>query len=455
MQYLVEDESMKKLFGILLGLLIVGAMGYIQATPIGGAKVTLIDEDGKALTDHGKVYYSVWTFDENGDIKVLQEGTLSKNFLFTNNIIKISTLDTPKSIARKIGSKTAFIGIDVWIVKDGKLYTFPPESIEVGINKNTFAENFELKFNFKEAKIKDLKALNLKTSKTEPLAHDVYYIWKTERQKSYANVRIPVLIIHNKAWSDVFATVDIAVQVHKYWGPDVTVAFGDQISKKVSFDPSSITVKVLGRSITDYYAGGDDITVPKEYSWGYVWIKGTVHYIYQKEYICTAWCYPTGNERYFAKIDSSIIDRYGIVKHIKSGATLGRPPYNFPSSWMRRSGGINGGVEDPVSISEFYGTIYAGTDGHSFGVGVPVGAILKYFAGGALPEWFDTLIVGFSESDYASYVMLGHLKNKGPQSTVTFYAMESSYKVRIPVHHWWGTIYEDVNVPVGLYVEVS
>ena len=455
----------KILLFILVVAILIFSIGYIQATPLGGARVTLLDENGKALTDYGKVYYTVWTFDEKGSIKTLQGGTLERSFIFSGNTIRISapSLNRAREIAKKIGSKTAFIGIDLWVVKDGKVYTLPPESFETKVGEATLPESVKLRINLMNATVKRIKE-ETTTAKTggkniKPLVSGHWYEWRTVRggENSYNNVEIPVLIIHNLAWSDVFGTVDIAAEVQKYWGPDVTVAFGDQISKKVKFDPSSITVKALGRSITDYYAGGDDITVPKEYSGGYVWIKGTVHYIHQKEYSCYTGlgCFETGNERYFAKIDRFTIDRYGTVKHIKSGHSLGMPRYNFPSEWMKKSEGISGNINAPISISEFYGKIYAGSDGHSFGVGVPVGAILKGLSGGALPDWFDAITIGFSTGDYASYVMLGHLKNKGPDSQVTFYAMESKYKVRIPVHHWYGTSYEDVNVPVGLYVEVD
>ncbi|NJE61712.1 hypothetical protein [Thermococcus sp. 21S7] len=447
----------KGLMAVLLGLLIVGVVGYTKASPIGGARVTILDTNGKPLTDYGKVYYTVWTFDENGSIKVLRRGSMEKRFIFSNNVVKLSSLNfkTAKEIAKKKGSKTAFIGVDVWIVKDGKLYTLPPEGFETGLIENTFANTFKLRINLKEARIKDLKRLEKRTSTVQPMAHDVYYVWETVDQKSYRNVKIPILIIHNKAESNVFGTADVAMQVKKHWGPDVTVAFGDEISKRVTLDPDSITVKVLGRSITDYFSGGDDITVPSN-SWGYVWLKGTVHYIYQKEYYCLLSCEPTGNERYFAKIDSFTIKRKsGDIKVITSGASFGKPPYNFPDEWMEKSGKVRGAIEDRVGIDEFYGKIYSGTDGHSFGVGVPVGAILTVLSGYRLPPWFAAISVGFSTSDYASYVMLGHVKNKGPQSSVTFYAMESRYTVEIPVKHGLWTSYERVHVPVGLYIEVN
>ncbi|WP_099209597.1 hypothetical protein [Thermococcus henrietii] len=440
-------------------------LGYIYATPIGGAKVVLLDRDGNALTGQGKVYYTIWTFDEKGSIKVLERGSLERRLLFSENTIRISsnTLNEARVIAGKTGSKTAFIGVDVWVVKNGAVYTLPPDSFEVTPRQNTLPKTVKLNFDLREAKRTPLAEIERKAGvQPEGYINPPWFEWRTVREQRFQNVKIPVLIIHNNAQSDIFGTADIGITVQKYWGPDVTVAMGDRISEKVEFDPSSITVKVLGRSITNYFAGGDDITVPKGYSWGYVWIKGTVHYIYQKEYMCErdshgqVLCSPTGNERYFAKIDSFTIDRVsGNVEHIESGSTLGEPPYSFPNSWMEKSRGISVGINDPVSLSEFYGKIYAGSDGHSFGVGIPIGAILDALARGSLPPWFATITVGFSVSDYSSYVMLGHVKNNGPSSDVIFYAMESNYTVEIPVHHWYGTGYERVNVPVGLYVEAD
>ncbi|WP_457742171.1 hypothetical protein [Thermococcus sp.] len=450
------------LVALILGLLIVGVFVYIQATPIGGAKVVLLDETGNALTGQGKVYYTVWTFDEKGSIKVLERGHLERRLFFSGNTIRIpsNVLNEAKTIAREIGSKTAFIGVDVWVMKNGVVYTLPPDSFEVTVQQETLPKTVKLRFDLKEAEKTSIeKEISLQP---QGYLNPPRFEWRTVREQRFQNVKIPVLIIHNNVWSDIFGTADIGITVQKYWGPDVTVAMGEEISEKVEFDPSSITVKVLGRSITNYFAGGDDITVPKEYSWGYVWIKGTVHYIYQKEYMCEkdslgqVTCSPTGKERYFAKIDSFTIDRVsGNVKHIASGSTLGKPPYNFPNNWMKKSKGISTGVNNPISLSEFYGKIYAGSNGHSFGVGIPVGAILDVLADGSLPPWFATITVGFSVNDYSSYVMLGHVKNKGPSNRVTFYAMESKYKVQIPVKQWFMTIYEKVNVPIGLYVEAD
>ena len=450
---------------LVVGLLVVSILGYIQATPIEGAKVVLLDGSGKALTEQGKVYYTVWTFDEKGSIKVLERGSLERKLFFSGNTIRIPSnlLNEAKTIAKKIGSKTAFIGVDVWIVKNGVVYTLPPDSFEVTVQQETLPKTVKLRFDLKEAGKTKIAEIEKKTGlQPQGYINPPWFEWRTVREQRFQNVKIPVLIIHNNVWSDIFGTADIGITVQKYWGPDVTVAMGEEISEKVEFDPSSITVKVLGRSITNYFAGGDDITVPEQYSWGYIWIKGTVHYIYQKEYMCErdslgrVTCSPTGKERYFAKIDSFTIDRVsGNVEHIASGLTLGKPPYNFPSEWMKKSKGISVGINNPVSLSEFYGKIYEGSDGHSFGVGIPVGAILDALAKGSLPPWFATITIGFSVSDYSSYVMLGHVKNEGLSSDVTFYAMESKYRVQIPVKHWFITTYEKVNVPIGLYVEAD
>ncbi|WP_297488750.1 hypothetical protein [Thermococcus sp.] len=454
---------------LLVGVLLTASIFLTiiaSATPIGKIDVKVSTPQG---LQGAKVYYDIWTFTKNGSIVVIKRGTLGGHLFFKNSIyLSKGELQKIKNSAETIGSKTSFIGVDLWIEKDGKVY-----SLIDGVDKPLsalsgwgFEKSIELTLNLKDASAVPIPHARIKTlskgiTPESPTKH--WYEWRTIREQRFQNVKIPILIIHNNVWSDIFGTADIGITALKYWGPDVTVAFGDMISEKVKFDPSSIKVKVLERSITDYYAGGDDITVPKEYRWGYVWIKGTVHYIYQKEYFCykSAYhpqptCLFTGNERYFAKIDSFTIDRVsGNVKHITSGSTLGKPPYNFPSSWMERSSGINGTLNRPIYVADFYGEIYTGSNGCSFCVGVPVGAILDALADGSLPPWFATVTVGFSVSDYSSYVMLGHVKNKGPSSTVTFHAMESKYKVEIPVKHWFWTSHEDVNVPIGLYVEAD
>jgi hypothetical protein len=151
---------------LLLGLLVVGIIAYTRATPIGGAKVVLLDENGNALTGWGKVYYTIWTFDEKGSIKVLERGSLEKKFFSSGDPIKVSSnvLREVRGIAERIGSKTAFIGVDIWIVKNGNLYTLPPESFEVTTGANTLPMTFKLRVNLREAKITPIEG----TEKNEP-----------------------------------------------------------------------------------------------------------------------------------------------------------------------------------------------------------------------------------------------------------------------------------------------
>ncbi len=444
---------MRKFLALLVGLLFVGAVGYIQAAPIGGAKVYLLDEKGKPLTDYGKVYYSIWTFDKNGSIKVLQKGMLTKNafksLIFPDNVVKLN-LDTPRSIADEKGSHTAFIGIDVWVVKNGKLYTFPPESFEVKVGKNTFAKNIMLKFNLKEARVKDLKALTPKNSKVQPMAHDVYYVWETVEDKSYYSQKIPVLIVDNKASSSVYANIEMAYRGSYYLGPMVTVAFGDHISEKVSFDPSSITVKALGRSVTKKYKASYTIDVGPHSS-KYIWIKGNVHYIYQKEYYCSLYCEPTGNERYFVKIDSFDTSYYNGIYHIKTGETRGKPPYSIPSRWIEPTGAV---YNNKADIEDFYSEIYVGTSGESFNIGVPLGALIAFLGPETAPAWLDVLVTGFSLEDYVNYAVLGHLQSTNGDY-LHFRGMKSAYEMKLPVKTWYGTSYKRTPVPVGFYIEVS
>ncbi|ALV62833.1 hypothetical protein ADU37_CDS11340 [Thermococcus sp. 2319x1] len=445
---------MKKPLALLAGLLVLGALGY-QASPIGGAKVSLLDESGRPLTNYGKVYYTIWTFGENGSIKILKKGTLTgsilKSLILQENVIKLN-LDAPRGIAVKKGSNTAFIGVDVWVVKDGKIYTLPPESFELrSSEKNILAKNIELKFNLKEARIKDLRTLNSKNSEVQPMAHDVYYEWKTVEDKYYLHQKVPVMIIKNNAGSSVYANIEMAFQGSYYWGPMVTVAFGDQISEKLSFDPSSITLKALGRSTTKKYKASWTATV-YPHSSKYIWIKGTVHYIYQKEYYCSLYCEPTGNERYFVKIDEFDTDYYNGIYHIDSGESYGEPPYSVPSQWIEETDAV---YNNKADIEDFYGEIYVGTDGEGFNIGAPLGALVSSLAPETAPAWLNVLVAGFSLEDYVNYAVLGHVQSTNG-AYLHFKGVKSKYTMRIPIaHHWYGDTYGDTPVPVGFYIKVS
>jgi len=444
----------KFLLAILIVTTLVFSIGYIRATPIGGARVFLLDESGKPLTNQGEVYYTIWTFDEKGSMKILQKGTLSgsilKRLISQEGVVKLN-LDAPRGIAMNKGSHTAFIGVDVWVVKDGKLYTLPPESFEVKASKNTLPKNIELRFNLREARLKDLKTLNSKNSEVQPMAHDVYYVWDTVEDKSYSHQKIPVMIVENNADTSVYANIEMAFQGSYYWGPMVTVAFGDRISEKLSFDPSSITVKALGRSVTKKYKASWTATV-YSHSSRYIWIKGTVHYIYQKEYYCSLSCEPTGNERYFVKIDNFDTNYYNNIYHIETGESSGKPPYSVPSHWIERTGAVYNSKAD---IEDFYSEIYVGTNGEGFNIGIPLGALISFLGPETAPTWLNVVVTGFSLEDYVNYAVLGHIQSTNG-AYLHFRGVKSAYKMKIPIaHHWYGDTYGDTPVPVGFYIEVS
>ncbi len=468
---------------VSLLLLLVSLGMYIKASPIGGVKIDVVDANGKAITDYGTVHYSVWTFDENGSFEVLKRGVLKRGLFFSGNTIKLSKAETEKlrKIAQKMDSKTAFIGIDLWVVREGKLYTLPPASLELDVSEGgLFAAKFSLHLDFRDAVVTEITTPEKESSQGNPGGKGSQreepeflvpiipreYKWVTIAENSYSDVKIPVLIIRNMAWSGVTGTLQIGTSQSDYIGPEVTVAFGKLISKKTTFDPSSIKLKALGRSFTNWYRGGSILTVPKEKIWGYVWIKGKIHYIYQQEYVCgigaepgLPGCEPTGNERYIAKIDEfSISGKYGKVLNIESGATLERPPYLPPFDALEQSPALEGPVGRDVYLENFFEEIYHGTDGYSFGIGVPVGALINVLTGHSLPPWVDTLVVGFSAKGESHYAIMGEVRNNGPTGLVRFIGYKSSYKMSIPLKkswwEFWKSDHADTNVPVGFFIDV-
>ncbi|WP_029551055.1 hypothetical protein [Thermococcus zilligii] len=472
----------KKPMVVVSLLLLLGSLGvYITGSPMGGVKIDVVDANGKAITDYGEVYYSVWTFDENGSFEVLKRGVLKGWLFFSGSTIELSKAETEKlrKMAQKMYSKTAFLGIDLWVVGEGKLYTLPPMSLELDASEGgLFATGFSLHPDFRDAIVTEIppeKESRQRNSggggaqKEEPefivpiIPRE--YKWVTVAENSYSDVEIPVLIIRNMAWSDVTGTLQIGTSQSDYMGPEVTVAFGKLISKKTTFDPDSIKLKALGRSFTNRYRGGSILTVPKEKTWGYLWIKGKIHYIYQQEYVCgigadpgLPGCEPTGNERYIAKIDEfSVSGKYGGVLNIKSGATLERPPYLPPFDALKQSPALEGPIGRDVYLENFFGEIYEGTDGYSFGIGVPVGALVNVLTGHSLPPWVDTLVVGFSAKGESYYAIMGEVRNNGPTGPVKFVGYKSSYKMSIPVkspREFWKSDHVDTNVPVGFFIDV-
>jgi len=455
----------KSVFAVLLGLLAAGVAGYTWASPIGGVKISLLDSHGKALTDYGEIHYSVWTFDANGSYKVIERGTLRKWFIFSRNSIELSRDDVKLlgEICRKTGSKTAFLGVDVWVERNGRIYYLPPSSVELRPAGGFMAVKVSLRFDADDGI--PLRPAGAETvPKTQGYINPPWVEWRTISDKSFQNVKIPILIINNTADSEVLGTAQIGASQSEYMGPTVTVVFGDGISKKASLDPG-IHFKVLGRSFTNWYRGGSIITVPPG-SWGYVWIEGTVHYIHQRAYLCErnyrdeVVCSPTGSERYFVKIDRfSEASKHGSVIFIKSGKTLGVPPVLPSSLYLERAGTILGSKGEDVYLSGFFNRTFRGGSGWSFTLGAPVGALVNLITGEVLPQWFNAIVVGFSVSGSADYAVMGEVVNNGPAGKVVLTAYRSRYTVSVPVKKspWeiWKPNYVNTKVPVGLYVDVK
>jgi len=210
------------LVGVLLVLTAVVTICFVNATN-NSIHIELTDSTGEPITTalpNSKVFVNIWTFDENGSIVNLQSEELKAG---SNTItLNDNTIQKVKEFAKKRGSLTAFIGVDLWIEKDGKVYTFPPESLEISLTKNIPSKIFKLKINLKEARVTNVKQIGeisiKEKGKITPLIGGHWYEWRTVRERTFQNVKIPILIIHNNVLSDVFGTADIAVQVQKYWG---------------------------------------------------------------------------------------------------------------------------------------------------------------------------------------------------------------------------------------------
>lgn len=456
---------------LLVGALLIASIFLAvtaSATPIGKIDVKVSTPQGLR---GAKVYYDVWTFTKNGSIVVIKRGTLGGHLFFKNSIyLSKGELQEIKNSAETIGSKTSFIGVDLWIEKDGKVY-----SLIDGVDKPLsalsgwgFEKSIELTPNFKDASAvpiphERIKTLSKGITPESPTKH--WYEWRTADERYFTDVKIPLLIVHKTSKTKISATVQLGAEHGSYMGPDIVVAIGDKISDKTSFDPSSIKLKVLGRSFTDWYRGGSIMNMGTDNTWGYIWVRGTVHYIHQKEYYCykSAYhpqptCIFTGNERYFAKIDHfDTSSQHGSVKDIKSGVSFERPQFyteDIPVEYVT----LSGSKGRDIYLADFFNRIYTGTKGYSFGVGVPVGTLINYLTGESLPAWFDALLVGFSVEGYSTYAVMGEIRNDGPINNVVFSAEKSAYKMSIPINKpWWelwGSDHVDTNVPVGFYVEV-
>jgi len=467
------------LIGMLLVLMAVVTIGFVNATD-NDIHIELTDNTGKPITTtlpNSKVFVNIWTFDENGRIVSLQSEELKAGFLSPSNTITLSynTIQKAKKFAKKKGSLTAFIGVDVAILDDkGKLWTFPPTSFEIPLKekKDWFAvlnkpKTIKLKLNVSEARVTDLSKMlpkeeKLTTKNFEPLYVPSRYEWRTVKDISLGYTDIPVLIIKNNRYTDIRGSIEMGYYYES--GPKLSVAFGYKISDSIKFDPDKIEVKVLDRTKTDYYKAGRTVDVDRHHYWGYIYIEAKPHYIFRKEYFCyySRWshqwiCFETGNEEHLVKIDDFKIDHVtGRIKVIKSGVKLEKPSFGIPSSdYATSTNNLKVYQGGTAQLEEFFDEIYQGSVGYKFGIGIPVGAAIKFFRGCEVPRWLDAITVGVSYTDEVRYVFTGHIENHGPSSPVYVHGMKSKYKVNIKENYWWWTNWYQTQVPMGFYVEVN
>ncbi len=452
------------LVGVLLVLTAVVTICFVNAMD-NSVRIELTDSTGKPITTalpNSKVFVNIWTFDDNGSIVNLQSEELKAGFLSPSNTVILSdnTIQKVKEFAKKRGSLTAFIGVDVAILDEkGKLWTFPPTSFEIPLKekKDLFAilnkpKTIKLKLNIKEAKVTDLdkilpKEEKLTSKNFEPLYVPSRYEWRTMKDISLGYTDIPVLIIKNNRYTDVRGAIEMGYYYES--GPKLSVAFGYKISDSVKFDPDKIEVKILDRTKTDYYKAGKTVDVDRHHYWGYIYVEAKPHYIFRKEYFCyySRWshrwiCFETGNEEHLVKIDDFKIDHItGRIKVIKSRAKLEKPSFGIPSSDYATFTNNLVYQGDVAYLEDFLSEIYPDIVEYRLGIGIPVGASIKFFRGCEVPCWLDAITVSID--------CLGLIENDGPHPMYV-HSMKSKNEVEVKVTGWNRT-----QIPLGFYVEIS
>jgi len=441
------------LIGTLLVLTAVVTICFVNATN-NSIHIELTDSTGEPITTllpNSKVFVNIWTFDENGEIVNLQSEELKAGFLSPSNTVTLSynTIQKVKEFAKKRGSLTAFIGVDVAILdKKGKLWTFPPTSFEIPLEEkknwfNIFDKPKTVKLRMSKAKVTNLSEIFSGEGDSHPkdFYNSLRYEWRTVKDISLGYTDIPVLIIKNNGCADVCGSIDMG---YYGFGPRLSVAFGYGISDSTKFDPNKVRIIVLDRTKTDYYKAGDSVKVDRDHLWGCIYVKAKPHYIFRKEFLCYRrnQCFETGNEEHLVKIDDFKIDHItGRIKVIKSRAKLEKPSFGIPSSdYATFTNNLKLNRGDVAYLEDFLSEIYPNIVEYRLGIGIPVGASIKFFRGCEVPCWLDAITVSID--------CLGLIENDGPHP-VYVHGMKSKYEVEVKVTGWNRT-----QIPLGFYVEI-
>ncbi len=424
---LVVIEMRKKLAAIIVLILVLAGVGYIYSTE--GANITLqwTEKPG------GTVYYALWTFSSNGSIEVLERGKTDGKIHLTEGTLKDLT-----SLARARGSHSVFIGVDLWVVKGGKLYTLPPESVELPLNTGSITpEEYHLNVSMKDT-------LESPVSAGTPE-------WKTYYERTYSGIKLPLMVISKNSTLKNNVTVIFKLKSHSIMvGPRVTVVYGKNNGENGGAFPVGMKIRILDSPLTGRYFGGTTIKMRGNDTTAAVGVYVTLHLEKQREVVCGAGgCSPTGNERYILSVEKvggggdgsgySSLELWSIRGTDKNAPPVG---LDFVPVNGTEIHGDNIGY-----ITAIYGDVWAnGTTPYSLGVAAPAGWVLKKLDD-SLPEWFALVPVEVGNSIAVSI----HNEGAFPMSA---YGATTPYRVSLKISPSRGE-YTTTKLPFGFFIRLE
>ncbi len=418
----------KKVAAIIALILVLAGVGYMYTMK--GANITL----QWAEKPGGTVYYALWTFSGNGSIEMFERGRTDGRIHLTED-----TLKKLKSIAKSRGSHSVFIGVDLWVVKDGKLYTLPPESVELPLNAGSFIpDEYYLNVSTREA----LEGQILSGETPE---------WKTAYERTYRGVKLPLMVISKNSSLQNSVTLIFKLKSHSpLVGPKVTVVYGKGIDAGGESLPESVRIRILDSPVTGRYSGGTTIKMGKNDTTAAVGVYTTIHLEIQKEVVCGAGgCRPTGNERYILSVEKIGGDYDGSgyrsleVWSSEEISNITLPPgLDFvPANGTEIRGNGMG------YITAVYGDVWAkDTTLYGLGIASPAGWVLKKLDG-SLPEWFNLVPIEVGNSIAVS------IHNEGALP-IKVYGATTPYTVSLKTSPSGGG-YTTTKLPFGCFIRIE
>jgi len=418
----------KKLAAIIVLILVLAGVGYVYTTE--GANITLqwTEKPG------GTVYYALWTFSGNGSMEVFERGRTGGRIHLTEGTLKELT-----SLAKTRGSHSVFIGVDLWVVKDGKLYTLPPESIELPLNAGSF--------------IPDEYYLNVSTTGAleDQISSGETPEWKTTYERTYTGVKLPLMVISKNSSLQNSVTLIFKLKSHSpLVGPKVTVVYGKGTGVGGESLPEGMRIRILDSPVTGRYSAGTTIRMRGNDTTAAVGVYTTIHLEIQKEVVCgTGGCRPTGNERYILSVekigggyDGSGYRSLEIWSSEGTGNTTLPQGLDFVPANGTEIHGDNMGY-----ITAVYGDVWAnGTTPYSLGVAAPAGWVLKKLDD-SLPGWFSLVPIEVGNSIAVS------IHNEGA-FPIRAYGATTPYRVSLKTSPSRGE-YTTTKLPFGFFIRLE